>query len=127
MSTFGDSRPFEYFCQNWVPSENQSFLNEGVTSGQPSLGGGGLVGQMTRVYEGTIFLGGCDTLKGVLWAVKKKLHFSAHLQQLKGHLALTYFIKNQLIGASYGVLSVLFHIFEYVTNWPFAGPLSADF
>ena len=34
------------------------------------------------------FLGGCDGLKGVLWAVKKteteKLHFSAHLRQLKG-------------------------------------------
>ena len=29
------------------------------------------------------FLGGCDALKGVLWAVEKteteKLHFSAHL------------------------------------------------
>ena len=34
------------------------------------------------------FLGGCDTLKGVSWAVKKteteKLDFSAHLRQLKG-------------------------------------------
>ena len=48
------------------------------------------------------FLGGCDGLKEVLWAIKKteteKLHFSAHLQQLKGYLALTYFIKNQSIG-----------------------------
>ena len=48
------------------------------------------------------FLGGCNGLKGVLWAVKKteteKLHFSAHLQQLKGYLALTYFIKNQSKG-----------------------------
>ena len=26
--------PFEYFCQNMVPSENQSFLDEGVISGQ---------------------------------------------------------------------------------------------
>ena len=46
------------------------------------------------------FLRVCDTHKGVLWAVKKKIAFSAHLQQLKGHLALTYFIKNQLIGVS---------------------------
>ena len=48
------------------------------------------------------FLGGCDGLKGVLWAVKKteteKLDFSAHLRQLKGYLALTDFIKNQTIG-----------------------------
>ena len=47
------------------------------------------------------FLGGCDRLKGVLWAIKKteteKLHFLAHLRQLKGYLALTYFIKNQSI------------------------------
>ena len=48
------------------------------------------------------FLGGCDRLKGVLWAVEKteteKLHFSAHLQRLKGYSALTYFMKNQSIG-----------------------------
>ena len=48
------------------------------------------------------FLGGCDRLKGVLWAVKKteteKLQFSAHLRRLKGYSALTYFIKNQSIG-----------------------------
>ena len=48
------------------------------------------------------FLGGCNGLKGVLWAIKKtkteKLHFSAHLRWHKGYLALTYFIKNQSIG-----------------------------
>ena len=41
-------------------------------------GGGGLGSQITRLYDGTIF-GGCNGLKGVLWAVKKteteKLHF----------------------------------------------------
>ena len=41
------------------------------------------------------FLGGCDALKGVLWAVEKneteKLHFSAHLRWLKGYLAFTDF------------------------------------
>ena len=50
------------------------------------------------------FLGGCDALKGVPWAVEKneteKLHFLAHLQWLKGYSALTYFIKNQSIGVS---------------------------
>ena len=50
------------------------------------------------------FLGGCDALKGVPWAVKKneteKLHFSAHLRRLKGYSALTDFIKNQSIGVS---------------------------
>ena len=48
------------------------------------------------------FLGGCDRLKGVLWAVKKteteKLDFWGHLRWLKGYSALTYFIKNQSIG-----------------------------
>ena len=50
------------------------------------------------------FLGGCDTLKGVPWAVEKneteKLHFSAHLRRLKGYSAFTDFIKNQSIGVS---------------------------
>ena len=50
------------------------------------------------------FLGGCDGLKGVLWAVEKteteKLHFLADLQRLKGYLALTDFIKNLSIGVS---------------------------
>ena len=31
---------FEYFGQNWVSSENQSFLDEGATGLQSDLGGG---------------------------------------------------------------------------------------
>ena len=64
------------------PSENQSFLDEGVISGRRGLGV--LGGQMTRLHDDTIFFGGggCNTLKGVPGAVKKKLHFSAHLQCL---------------------------------------------
>ena len=50
------------------------------------------------------FLGECDALKGVPWAVKKneteKLDFSAHLRRLKGYSAFTDFIKNQSIGVS---------------------------
>ena len=50
------------------------------------------------------FLGGCDALKGVPWAIKKteteKLDFSAHLRRLKGYSAFTDFIKNQSIGAA---------------------------
>ena len=50
------------------------------------------------------FLGGCDALKGIPWAVKKneteKLDFSAHLRRLKGYSAFTDFIKNQSIGAA---------------------------
>ena len=50
------------------------------------------------------FLGGCDALRGVLWAVKKteteKFDFSAHLRRLKGYSAFTDFIKNQSIGAA---------------------------
>ena len=50
------------------------------------------------------FLGGCDALKGVPWAVEKneteKLDFSGHLRRLKGYSAFTDFIKNQSIGAA---------------------------
>ena len=50
------------------------------------------------------FFRGCDTLKGVPWAVKKteteKLHFWEHLRRLKGYLTFTDFIKNQSIGAA---------------------------
>ena len=52
----GTLGPFEYLCQNWVPSENQS-------------------GQMTRLHDGTILGGGCNTLKGVPGAVGKKIAF----------------------------------------------------
>ena len=50
--------PFEYFGQNWVSSENQSFLDEGATGLQCDWGGGGVLGsQITRLYDGTIFGG----------------------------------------------------------------------
>ena len=65
---------------------------------------GGFGSQITRLYHGTIFGGGCDALKGVSWAVEKteteKLDFSADLRRLKGYLAFTDFIKNQSIGAA---------------------------
>ena len=46
---------FEYFGQNWVSSENQSFLDEGVTGLRCDLGV--LGSQITRLYDGTIFWG----------------------------------------------------------------------
>ena len=92
---------FEYFGQNWVSSENQSFLDEGAMGLRCDFRV--LGSQITRLYDTTIF-GGCDALKGVPWAVKKteteKLHFSAHLRRLKGYSAFTDFIKNQSIGAA---------------------------
>ena len=63
-------------------SENQSFLDEGAISGQQGLGV--LGGQMTRLHDGTIFGGGCDTLKGVPGAVKKKSIFQHICDTLKG-------------------------------------------
>ena len=51
----------------------------------------------------------------------------AHLQQLKGYLAFTDFIKNQLIGVAQTVLGTLVWIFEYLTNWLFCGLSGADF
>ena len=48
--------------------------------------------------------GGCNALKEVSSAVEKteteKLHFSAHLRQLKGYSAFTDFTKNKSIGVS---------------------------
>ena len=90
--------PFEYFCQNMGPSENQSFLDEGVTSGWWGWGEG-LGRQMTGLHDGAIF-GGCDTLKGVPGAIEKNLHFSAHLRGLKGYSGFTDYIKNQSIGVA---------------------------
>ena len=78
--------PFEYFGQNWVSSENQSFLDEGVMGLRCDLGV--LGSQITRLYDGTILGGGgamhlrgsrgpskklknwifqhiCDSLKGI--------------------------------------------------------------
>ena len=85
-----------------MSSENQSFLDEGVTGLRCDLGV--LGSQITRLYDGTIFGGGCDALKGVPWAVEKneteKLHFSAHLRWLKGYSTFTDLIKNQSIGAA---------------------------
>ena len=49
--------PFEYFCQNTGPSENQSFLDEGAIGGRRGLGGGVLGGQIAGLHDGTIFLG----------------------------------------------------------------------
>ena len=46
------------------------------------------------------FFGGCDTLKGVLGAIEKKLHFSAHLRCLKGYSGFTDLTKNQSIGVA---------------------------
>ena len=69
--------PFEYFCQNRVPSENQSFLDEGVTSSQQGLGLlGGQMGYMMVPFWGG---GGVTHLRGCQGPLEKKLHFSAHL------------------------------------------------
>ena len=75
--------PFEYFCQNTGPSENQSFLNEGAIGGRRGLGGGGLGGQITGLHD-VPFFGGCDTLKGCLGASQKKGIFQDICNGLKG-------------------------------------------
>ena len=60
MSIFGDSRAVQVICQKKMPSENQFFLDEGVMRLQQGLEV--LGGQVPRLYGGTIFWGGCDTL-----------------------------------------------------------------
>ena len=61
--------PFEYFGQNWVSSENQSFLDEGATGLRCDLGV--LDSQITRLYDGTIFGGSAMDLRGSCGPSKK--------------------------------------------------------
>ena len=65
----GTPGPFEYLGQKPRGSENQSFLDEGVTRLRQGLGV--LGGQVPRLYGGTI-LGGCDTLRGVWWGIENE-------------------------------------------------------
>ena len=65
--------PFEYFGQNQWSSENQFFLDEGVMGHQSVLGV--LGGQVPRLYGGTIFRRGCDTLEGSGRALSQKVLF----------------------------------------------------
>ena len=90
--------PFEYFCQNTGPSENQSFLNEGAIGGRRGLGV--LGGQITGLHDGTIFFWGATCLRGARGRRKKKRHFSGHLRRLKGYSELTHLTKNQSIGVA---------------------------
>ena len=62
MSIFDDSRAIRVICQKKMPSENQFFLDEGAMGHQSVMGFVG--GQVPRLYGGTIFGGGCNTLRG---------------------------------------------------------------
>ena len=62
MSIFGDSRAIQVICQKKMPSENLFFLDEGVMGHQSVFRFVG--GQVPRLYGGTIFGGGFDTLRG---------------------------------------------------------------
>ena len=55
MSNFDDSRAVRVICQKKMPSENQFFLDEGVTRLRRGIGV--LGGQVPRLYGGTIFGG----------------------------------------------------------------------
>ena len=54
-----------------MSSENQSFLDEGVTGLQCDCGV--LGSQITRLYDGTIFGGGATHLRGSCGPLKMKL------------------------------------------------------
>ena len=62
MSIFGDFRAIRVICQKKMPSENQFFLDEGVTGLQSISGFVG--GQIPGLYGGTISGWGCNTLRG---------------------------------------------------------------
>ena len=69
-------------------------------------------GQVPRLYDGTIFWGGATYLGGPVGHRMQNVHFSTHLQQLRGYSAFTDFIKNQSIGVPQGTLNTLVWIFE---------------
>ena len=50
----------EYFSKK-TPSENQSYLDNGTDLA---------LGQVYMLHDGTAFGDGCDTLKGVQWAIE---------------------------------------------------------
>ena len=68
-------------------------------------------GQVPRLYGGTIFGGGCNTLRGPAGHRMQNVHFSKHLRQLRGYSAFTDLIKNQSIGGPQGTLDTLVWIF----------------
>ena len=70
---------------------------------------------------------GAILLRGCYGPSKRTLWFLTHFRHFKGHMTLTYFIKNQSIGVAKGALHTLVWIFECVTDWLFGGPLSANF
>ena len=124
-SIFGNSRAIWVIYQIKMPSENQFFLDKGVT--RLWWGLGVLGGQVPRLYSGTIF-GGSQHTWGVWQSIEHKSSgFLTHLWQLRGYSAFTDLVKNQSIGVDWGTLDTLGWIFEYVTDWPFPGVLSADF
>ena len=73
ISIFGDSRAVRVICQKKMPSENQFFLDEGVTGHQSVLGFVG--GQVHRLYGGTIFGGGATHLGGPAGHRMQNVHF----------------------------------------------------
>ena len=58
------------------------------------------------------FLGGCNTLRGLVGHRMQNVCFSTHLRQLTGYSALTDLIKNQSIGGAQSTLHTLVWIFE---------------
>ena len=96
MSIFGDSGAIQVICQKKMPSENQFFLDEGVTRLQRGLGV--LGGQVPRLYGGTIF-GGMRHTWGIRQGIEHKSSgFLTHLWQLRGYSAFTDLVKNQSTG-----------------------------
>ena len=64
-----------------MPSENQSFLDEGVMTHQNGMGV--LGGQMTRLYDGTIFGGGATHLGGHRGPSKMKVVFFSNFRHTR--------------------------------------------
>ena len=88
---------------------------------------GGVVGGQIPSYMVVPFWEGVTHLGDQTGHRTQHVRFSTHLRQLKGYSGFTDLIKNLSISVEYGVLHTLVWIFEYVTDWPFAGPKGANF
>ena len=120
MSTFGDSRAVWVLLPKYGALRKSKFSQWRSDQWSTRLGRFRWADNWATWWY--YFFGGATHLRGCRGPLEKKLHFSAHLRCLKGYSGFTDFIKNQSIGVAYGVLHTLVWIFEYVTDWPFAGP-----
>ena len=98
MSTFGDSRAIWVLLPKYRALRKSKFSWWRSDQWSTRLGGFRWADNWATWWYH--FLGGATHLRVCWGLLEKKLHFSAHLQCLKGYSGFTDFIKNQSIGVA---------------------------